>query len=141
MSNLKSLSFTIAPAIIRDPKLIRRQRLIERLEEQRTLVKNPSYAPISSRWKKTADGSRVLVEKVRRVKPAWRTDANGTVVLTVKNGLKPIEFEKGKTGILVGTIDRLDAVLLTLIAAVRAGELDGLLEAVKPTTKRVKAAA
>ena len=75
------------------------------------------------------------------MKPAWRTDANGTVVLTVKNGLKPIEFEKGKTGILVGTIDRLDAVLLTLIAAVRAGELDGLLEAVKPTTKRVKAAA
>ena len=45
--------------------------------------------------------------------------------------MKVIELEKGKAGILVGAPDRLDGVLVTLIAAVKAGELDGALEAAK----------
>jgi hypothetical protein len=39
---------------------------------------------------------------------------------------KPIEFEKGKAGIVVPSTDKLPAVIDTLIAAVRAGELDDL---------------
>jgi hypothetical protein len=39
---------------------------------------------------------------------------------------RPIEFEKGKAGIAVGSRDKLPAVIDTLIAAVRAGELDDL---------------
>ena len=39
---------------------------------------------------------------------------------------KPIEFEKGKAGIVVPSKDKLPAVIDTLIAAVRAGELDEL---------------
>jgi hypothetical protein len=39
---------------------------------------------------------------------------------------RPIEFEKGKAGIAVGSKDKLSAVIDTLIAAVRAGELDDL---------------
>ena len=38
---------------------------------------------------------------------------------------KPVEFEKGKAGIVVGSRERLPTVIDTLIAAVRAGELDG----------------
>ena len=42
---------------------------------------------------------------------------------------KLIEFEKGKTTIVVSSLDKLAAVIDTLIAAVKAGELDGQLEA------------
>jgi len=42
--------------------------------------------------------------------------------------LRVLEFEKGKPGITVGPLDRLESVLDTLIAATRAGELDRFLE-------------
>lgn len=42
-----------------------------------------------------------------------------------------LEFEKGKGAIAVGTVEKLEGVLATLIAATRAGELDGLLELTK----------
>ena len=136
MSILKSLTFTTVSPISNDPKVIRRHRLIERLEEQRTLAKDPSYAPTIRRWKTTEDGSRVSVEQTRRLKPWWRKDGSGSVILTVKSGLKTLEFEKGKTGIAVGSVERLETVFATLIAAVRAGELDALLAASTGATER-----
>ena len=102
MNHLKSLNFTTLPTRNHDPKLIRRVRLIERLEEQRRLAQDPTLAPIVKRWKKTADGNKALVDHYRRLTPWWRTDATGNVVLTVRSGLKAIEFEKGKAGISVG---------------------------------------
>ena len=41
-------------------------------------------------------------------------------------GAKPVEFEKGKAGIVVGSKEKLPALFDALIAAVRAGELDDL---------------
>jgi hypothetical protein len=46
--------------------------------------------------------------------------------MSIKFGARPIEFEKGKAGIVVPSRDKLPAVIDTLIAAVRAGELDDL---------------
>lgn len=130
MSNLKSLTFTILPQpFIKNAKFARRERLIARLEEQRHLAKDPSFIPVVKRWKKTPDGSKALVDHPRRLKPWWKADEKGFVVLTVRSGFKTLEFEKGKPAIAVGAVDRLDGVLTTLIAAARAGELDGLLEA------------
>jgi len=129
MSHLKSLTFCPAPPkVADDPTLIRRQHLIERLEEQRALAKDPNYAATRKRTEKDADGKRVVKEVPRRVKPWWKNDANGLVVLTVRRGFKVIEFEKGKPGIVVGTKDKLDGVLAKLIEAARAGELDTFLE-------------
>jgi hypothetical protein len=48
------------------------------------------------------------------------------VVISIKFGAKPIEFEKGKAGIVAPSKDKLPAVIDTLISAVRAGELDDL---------------
>jgi hypothetical protein len=45
--------------------------------------------------------------------------------MSIKFGAKPIELEKGKAGV-VASKDKLPAVIDTLIAAVRAGELDEL---------------
>ncbi len=39
-----------------------------------------------------------------------------------------IEFKKGKTGAIAGSMERLPAVIATLIEAGRAGELDLLLD-------------
>jgi hypothetical protein len=46
--------------------------------------------------------------------------------MSVKFGAKPIEFEKGKAGIVVPSKNKLPTVIDTLIAAVRAGKLDEL---------------
>ena len=130
MTHLNSLAFVAVPKNSGlSPTLIRRYRLVERLEEQKLLASNPSYIPVSKRWKKTPDGSKTLVDHYRRISPWWRVDESGNLVLTIKVGIKTLEFEKGKTGIAVGAPERLESVLDTLIAATRAGELDRFLEA------------
>ena len=130
MAHLKSLTFTVAPQqIARNPKLVRRQRLIDRLEEQQKLVADPSFTVLVRRWVKDPDGIKQPVDRHRRVKPWWKADGAGNLVLVLKSGLKTIEIEKGKPGVVVGTLGRLEAVLTTLIAAAKAGELDVALEA------------
>ena len=130
MAHLKSLTFTVAPQqIARNPKLVRRQRLIDRLGEQQKLVADPAFTVLVRRWVKDPDGIKQPVDRHRRVKPWWKADGAGNLVLVLKSGLKTIEIEKGKPGIVVGALGRLEAVLTTLIAAAKAGELDGALEA------------
>ena len=58
------------------------------------------------------------------MRPWWREDALGTVGLTVRYGAKALEFEKGKSSIIVPSKDQLVATLDTVIAGVKAGELD-----------------
>ena len=138
MSNLKSLTFVTAPPMAPfDRKVHRRLRLIDRLEEQRRLAKDPSYTEVVKRTKVAEDGAKVTVDHARRVRPWWTTDATGSVMLTVRVGLQILEFEKGRSAIAVGSADGLDDVLATLIAATHAGELDGLLEAFGAYARKV----
>ena len=120
MAHLSSLSFTAAPQKSYDPKQVRRQKLIERLEEQKRLAADPTFIPVDRRWKKNPDGSKSIFDHYRRIKPWWTTDALGTLILTIRAGLRLLEFDKGKPGIAVGSLDRLESVLDTLIAATRA---------------------
>ena len=62
----------------------------------------------------------------------------GAVVLTVRYGAKPIEFERGKTAIAVGKKDKLIPTIETVIAAVEAGELDGVLVQMSKTAVMMK---
>lgn len=141
MAVLKSLTFTAVPKILGNPVLVRRARLIGRLEEQKTLLNDPSHTRVTTRWVKV-DGEKQPVEKVQRVSPWWRTDLSGHYVLSVKFGSKAVEFEKGKTGIVVQSKDKLTGVVDTLIAAVRAGELDEYLnQASKSRLSKMKKAA
>jgi hypothetical protein len=73
----------------------------------------------------------------------WRQHPNGSYALFVRSGLKPIEFEKGKTAIAVPSLDKLPSVIDTLITAIRAGELDaqlGLSSKQIETTSKSRAA-
>ena len=131
--SLKTLTFTELPQNAgRDPVQNRRAKLVERLQEQINLAKNPDYAPKVKRWVKDEDGNRKQTETTKKVTPWWVVDLKGEVYLSVRAGLKKIEFEKGKTAIKVGAISKLDGVLKTLIEATNAGELDPHLTA--PTT-------
>ncbi len=136
MSVLKSLTFTTVPKIGVNPALDRRVKVVERLEEQKLLLKDPAYKrTIRTSVKK--DGERALVEKHQRVLPWWRAVQNGTYAFFIRAGFKPIEFDKGKTAIAVPSLDKLPSVIDTLITAVRNGELDQqLADASKQATPK-----
>ena len=142
MAHLKSLSFTTLPPVEANPVVDRRNRTIARLEEQKQLLADPSYTRTVKVWAEKG-GSRQQIEKTQRVSPWWRSAPNGTIVFFIKVGQKPVEFEKGKAAISVGSPEKIGALIDTLIAAVRSGELDEpLAQASKAATfKRPKKAA
>jgi len=125
MPVLKSLSFTALPKTGNDPVQQRRAKFITKLEEQKLLLKDPNHVRTVQRWTKV-NGERQATTKQQAVRPWWKTDPAGQVVMSVKFGARPIEFERGKAGIVVPSKDKLPAVIDTLITAVRAGELDDL---------------
>jgi hypothetical protein len=47
------------------------------------------------------------------VRPWWKTDSAGQVVVSIKFGARPIEFEKGNAGIVVPSKDKLPVVIDT----------------------------
>jgi hypothetical protein len=123
-SILKSFTFVPQPKINSDPLIIKRERMVARLEDQKKLLADPSFVRRVKRWERKEGGEEVLIEKPLRTSKWWQPDQNGGFVMTVKVGSKRIEFEKGKAAIVVPSIDKLPSVIDTLIKAVRAGELD-----------------
>jgi plasmid stabilization system protein ParE len=141
MPILKNLTFTAVPARTHDPVAARRSKLVERLEEQKALLADPAHVRKSTRWTGKGDERR-QVEREQRVRPWWRTDPSGAVVMAVYHGARPLEFEKGKAGIAVADRGKLPALIDTLIAAAKAGELDALMaKAPKPGGAKARRAA
>jgi len=66
---------------------------------------------------KKQDGERVLTERKLPFGPWWQTDDKGQVVFFVRIGWKPLEFEKGKAGVVPGTMEKLPEVIDVLIGA------------------------
>src|SRR4051794_11102880 len=69
--SLKSLAFTVLPNNERTPLDSRRAKTIERLQEQKQLLQDPSYVRTSKKWV-TVNGQKELVDKRQRVLPWWR---------------------------------------------------------------------
>jgi hypothetical protein len=120
MPVLKSLSFTALPKSGNDPVQTRRAKFAAKLEEQKLLLKDPNHVRTVQRWAKV-NGERQAVTKQQAVRPWWKSDPTGQVVMSIKFGAKPIEFEKGKAGIAVPSKDKLPTVIDTLIAASEPG--------------------
>jgi hypothetical protein len=127
MTSLKSLTFTTLPKSTVNPTLDRRTKIIARLEEQKALMRDSGYMRTVRAWGKNDSGEKAMIEKKQRVLPWWSAQPNGSCVFFVRAGWKPVEFEKGKSAIAVPSIDKLPSVIDTVIAAVRAGELDDQL--------------
>ena len=106
---LKSLAFTTMPQPNANPVIDRRARIIGRLEEQKQLAADPNFKRvIKERVEK--DGVKTTVEKQQRVLPWWRPASNGSYALGIRAG-KLIEFEKGKTAIVVPSLDKLSPLV------------------------------
>ena len=119
-----SVQFAVMSRESQNPVLARRAKLVHRLEQQKRLAQDANFVVTVSKWLKNEAGRKERVELQKRARPWWREDVLGTVGLTVRYGAKAIEFEKGKTAIVVPSKDQLVATLDTVITAGRAGELD-----------------
>jgi hypothetical protein len=145
MTPQKALNFIPLPVAAADPALDRRTRIVAQLEEQKLLLKDPSYMRPLRSWIKNEQGERSLVEKKQRVLPCWRKQPDGTCVFFVRSGWKPVEFEKGKVGIAARSLVDLPAVIDTLIKAIGEGQFDEQLaqatKQAKPPKRLTKSAA
>lgn len=136
MSSLKSLNFTTLPKVDANPTVERRTRAIARLEEQKVLLSDANYVRKVRSFIKV-DGVRTSVENEQRVTPWWRRHGDGSYLFTIRSGSKAIEFEKGKAAIAIASLDKLPAVIDTLIVAIRNGELDTqLAQSIRPPARK-----
>ena len=137
---LKSFTFVLQPKPSSDPLIIKRERIVARLEDQKKLLADSNFVRTVKRWERKEGGEKVLVDKPIRTSKWWQADQNGSYVMTIKVGSKRIEFEKGKAAIAVGSLEKLPSLIDALIKAVRAGELDEQLnqsnKAARPTPVR-----
>ncbi|SAL54038.1 hypothetical protein AWB69_05725 [Caballeronia udeis] len=138
LNNLKLVA-TKRPGAL--PQIVqRRNRLIAKIWEQTELAKAQQEGKSFSRTKYRSvkdveTGERRNVEVQKRVRAWWFTAENGKLCLQVRYGAKVLELAKGKTGIEVGATDNLIPTLDALKAAVAAGELDAVLEAISATMR------
>ena len=101
-------------------------------------MQDPQFTLTRQKWIADETGVKQLRELRKKVRAWWRTDPTGAVVLTVRYGAKPIEFAPGKAAIAVGKKEKLISTLETVIAAVEAGELDGVLAQMSKTAVMTK---
>jgi hypothetical protein len=110
-----------------DPVTKRRNKLLEKIDEQILLATDDTYTPTKRVNTTDADGNTRVIEKPKRVKRWWSVQTDGKVLLTVRYGARAIEFRKGKDAIEVQTVTELADMLQTVRQAVAEGELDELL--------------
>jgi hypothetical protein len=114
------------PELDTNPVVLRRNEIVKRLEERKLLATDPNHVKVI----KTKAG-----EKQQKIRPMWKPLEDGSLAFFLNVGFKPIEWAPGKTAIAVKALSDLPAVIDTLIAAVRNGELDSKLM-VKKTAKK-----
>ena len=125
---------TTSPIVVRRTKL--HAKLNEQLELATANKEGRIYAPKRIKTVTNADGNRVSVESVKRVKEWFWTGAGNKINLSVRYGSKTLELAKGKNAIELGTSDELIATLSALKEAVLAGELD---EAINAASDKLRA--
>ena len=124
MKTIKTLVFAAPSSTKQTPVMQRRAKLVAHLEHQKQLASDPMYTRKVQRWIIQDDGVKAPVEIAKRVRPWWRMDEAGAIYLKVMYGSRPIEFEKGKSAVVIREKGKLLPTIDTLIAAIQAGELD-----------------
>jgi len=115
------------------PQEARRAKLIAKLEEQLALAQAQSEGKrlviTKPAWTRDEDGNKTRVQQERVVRAWWWPEGTG-LSMVVRYGARPLELSKGKRAISIAQVAMLPGALNTLIAAVKAGELDAAIEAV-----------
>jgi hypothetical protein len=135
--SLKGLTFIAMPTTGSNPVVDRRTRLIAKLEEQKSLAADAKFTRTVRRRVKEG-GENKLVEKQMKIQPWWKPTANGYAFF-IRLG-QFVEFSKGQKAVAIASLDKLPGTIDTLIAAIKAGELDQQIAAasVRPTAKKAK---
>ena len=127
LSSLKIVQAKRQSAI--DPLMLRRYKLLRKLEDQinaaKALSKGESFSVKRVRNitdKQTSDIR--AVEVFRKIRQWWFVADSGKVVIQLKYGSKVIDIAKGKNSVEVSNGAELIAVLETLKSACELGELD-----------------
>jgi hypothetical protein len=111
----------------------RRSNLVAKLTEQMELAKAQAegkpFVVIKNGWSRDDAGNKQRVQKEKVVRAWWWNDGPA-LSLVIRYGARPIELSKGKRAITVANLGEIPATINTVIAAVRAGELDSAMEAV-----------
>lgn len=126
MSFLKTLSFSDTLDLKQSPITRRRARLVANLRNQLIRLDDPLHSKMHKGWLKV-NGEKRTVEKRVAVRPWWRETLDGRIAFFVRSGLRRIEFEKGKSAIVVSNEKELPALINGLIEATERGELDELI--------------
>ena len=116
----------------------RRAKLISKLQEQLALAEAEAagrkHVVLKQAWTRDNDGNQSRVEREKRIKAWWWKDGDA-LAMVVRYGAKPLELAKGKRALRVENIAAVPATIRTVIEAVKAGELDGAIDAVLVASK------
>jgi hypothetical protein len=120
---------TATPA---DAKGRARAKVVAHLEQQKQLLaahlEGKALNATRPVYRTNEIGERVRVMQPVHVRRSWFEDTAGTVHFMVRYGAKPLPLDKtGSTSVEVGGLDALPSVIDTLLAAVRASEMDAQL--------------
>ena len=145
-SILSTLKMTVKQeAKSSDPIVNRRNRLLERLQEQKALALcyvdgKPFVGPDKQKKVVNKETGETTTEVVQKRVKAWFSGSADDMLLEVRYGNVAMELVPGKTAVEVGKVAKLVPTIETVIEAVKAGEVDELLKAYDKPSK-AKAAA
>jgi hypothetical protein len=133
MAHLNKLVFTQLKRGARiSPTDQRRNKLVAKLEEQmglaRARIDGKPFVVTKASWTRDNDGNKTRIQSEKTVRPWWWQEADA-ITMVVRYGARPLELNKGKKAISVASIMALPDAIATIIAAVKAGELDAAMEA------------
>jgi hypothetical protein len=116
-----------------NPTQRRRAKLVEKLEEQlqgaEALISGMSFQTTKRITRTGANGELERVTVPKRFCAWFWHDISGVWFLEVRYGARALKLDKsGATSIVVGEQENLVDIIGTVIEAVRAGELDALIE-------------
>ena len=129
MTVLDTLNFVAFNPLANNKSIvIRRRKLMAKIDEQIKLATNKDYTPTQHKWVTDEQGNQSKVEVAKRVKRWWTASVDGKINLVVRYGSKPVEFAKGKNAIELVSEAEVADVLCKVLEAVDLGELDALIE-------------
>lgn len=143
MTILESFNFVeYVPLTNNNPIMIRRRKLLVKIEEQLALAQDTSYVPTKHKWITDEDGSQRKVVVSKRIKHWWTVAADGKVNLVVRYGSKILELAKGKNAIELSSESEVVSALAKIKEAVELGEFDAIilqhLQVARPATSNRK---
>jgi hypothetical protein len=109
-----------------DPKQNRREKFMQALSDQLTLLTNASATKDARRRRKQTDGSYAQQDVKIKLK-SWMKVKGDQTVMTPKYGNTLLEFERGRCALSMPSA-KVPEVIKQLIQATNLGEMDAILQ-------------